>query len=80
MLPRLVAVAALFVGAALGFALSRHVEPSSAHLIFVPGVLLVGVVIGFVLGGRAARDAVEGQRRAEEAKAARKAAREAARS
>ena len=32
-------------------------EMSSAHLIFIPAVLLVGIVIGWVLGSRAARDA-----------------------
>ena len=32
-------------------------DMTSAHLIFIPGVLLVGIVIGWVLGSRAARDA-----------------------
>ena len=48
-----------------------------AHFIYIPGVLLLGVVIGYVLGGRAAEaargQAVEKDRR----KAARKARREA---
>ena len=30
---------------------------TSAHFIFIPTVLFVGVVIGWVLGTRAARDA-----------------------
>ena len=30
---------------------------TSAHFIFIPSVLLVGIVIGWILGGRAARDA-----------------------
>jgi hypothetical protein len=30
---------------------------TSAHFIFIPAVLLVGIVIGWVLGSRAARDA-----------------------
>ena len=30
---------------------------TSAHFIFIPSVLLVGIVIGWVLGARAARDA-----------------------
>ena len=30
---------------------------TSAHFIFIPAVLIVGVVIGWILGGRAARDA-----------------------
>jgi hypothetical protein len=29
--------------------------PSAAHVIFIPGVLLVGTVVGYVLGARAAR-------------------------
>jgi hypothetical protein len=31
--------------------------PSAAHLLFIPGVLLIGVVIGWILGSRAAADA-----------------------
>lgn len=30
---------------------------TSSHFIFIPAVLLVGIVIGWVLGSRAARDA-----------------------
>ncbi len=30
---------------------------TSAHLIFIPTVLFVGIVIGWILGSRAARDA-----------------------
>ena len=30
---------------------------TSAHFIFIPSVLLVGIVIGWILGSRAARDA-----------------------
>ena len=42
----------------------------STHFIFIPGVLLIGVVIGWVLGSRAARDAyaMELKRREERAK------------
>jgi hypothetical protein len=29
----------------------------SSHFIFIPGVLMVGVVIGWILGARAAKDA-----------------------
>ena len=32
-------------------------EITSAHFIFIPAVLLVGIVIGWVLGSRAAADA-----------------------
>jgi hypothetical protein len=30
---------------------------TSAHFIFIPAVLLIGIVIGWVLGSRAAADA-----------------------
>jgi hypothetical protein len=30
---------------------------TAGHFIFIPAVLLIGIVIGWVLGGRAARDA-----------------------
>ena len=30
---------------------------TSAHFIFIPSVLLLGIVIGWILGSRAARDA-----------------------
>jgi hypothetical protein len=29
----------------------------AGHFIFIPGVMLVGIVIGWILGSRAARDA-----------------------
>jgi len=32
-------------------------QMSSAHFIFIPSVLLVGIIIGWILGGRAAKDA-----------------------
>lgn len=31
--------------------------PTAAHFIYIPFVLLVGIVIGWVLGSRAAQDA-----------------------
>jgi hypothetical protein len=42
----------------------------STHFIFIPAVLLVGVIIGWILGSRAARDAfaAELKRREERAK------------
>jgi len=30
---------------------------TAGHFIFIPSVLLVGIIIGWILGGRAARDA-----------------------
>ena len=43
---------------------------TAGHFIFIPSVLLVGVVIGWILGSRAARDAyaAELRRRDEKAK------------
>lgn len=35
--------------------------PNAAHFIYIPGVLLVGVVIGWILGSRAAADAYAAQ-------------------
>lgn len=45
-------------------------EMSAAHFIYIPSVLLVGIVIGWVLASRAARDAyaAELKRREERAK------------
>jgi hypothetical protein len=42
---------------------------TAGHFIFIPSVLLIGVVIGWLLGSRAARDAfaVELKRREERA-------------
>ena len=42
---------------------------TAGHFIFIPSVLLVGIVIGWILGSRAARDAfaVELKRREERA-------------
>ena len=58
---------------------------TSAHLIFIPGVLIIGIAIGFVFGTRAAKDAYnlelrrqqereEAKRRREERRAAREKA------
>jgi hypothetical protein len=41
----------------------------SSHFIFIPGVLLVGVIIGWILGSRAARDAYAVELRRRERKA-----------
>lgn len=32
-------------------------EMTSAHFIFIPACILIGVIIGWILGSRAARDA-----------------------
>jgi hypothetical protein len=44
---------------------------TAGHFIFIPSVLLIGVVIGWVLGSRAARDAYSAELRRREEKAAR---------
>lgn len=37
--------------------------PGPEHLLFIPGVLFVGVTVGFLLGSRSARRELEEQRR-----------------
>ena len=46
---------------------------TSSHFIFIPAVLLIGIVIGWILGSRAARDAyaVELRKREERAQKSR---------
>lgn len=47
---------------------------TSAHILFIPGVLMVGTFIGFVLGARAAKNQIDFQaRRTAEREAARAA-------
>ena len=41
--------------------------PTAAHFLYIPGVLLVGVVIGWILGSRAAADAYAAQLRKQSA-------------
>jgi hypothetical protein len=43
-------------------------EMPSSHFIFIPSVLLIGIVIGWVLGSRAARDAYAAELRKREAR------------
>jgi len=33
--------------------------PTAEHIIYIPGVLLVGIVIGYTLGARAVRAEIE---------------------
>ena len=47
---------------------------TAGHFIFIPSVLLIGIVIGWVLGSRAARDAFAAEMRRRDEKAARVAA------
>lgn len=45
---------------------------TSAHVIFIPSVLLVGVVIGWILGSRAAQDAFASELKRREERARKK--------
>ena len=42
---------------------------TSGHFIFIPSLLFVGIVIGWILGSRAARDAYASELRKREEKA-----------
>jgi hypothetical protein len=44
----------------------------ATHFIFIPAVLLLGIVIGWVLGSRAAKDAYAAELRRREERAARR--------
>jgi len=46
-------------------------DMTAAHFIFIPATLLVGIVIGWILGSRAARDAYAAELRKREARARR---------
>lgn len=48
--------------------------PTAGHFIYIPVIMLVGVVIGWVLGSRAAADAIAMETRKREERAQRKAA------
>jgi len=41
---------------------------TAGHFIFIPTVLMIGVVIGWILGSRAARDAYAAELRRREAR------------
>jgi len=40
--------------------------PTASHFIFIPAVLLIGMVIGWILGSRAAQDAFASEMRKRE--------------
>jgi hypothetical protein len=44
---------------------------TSGHFIFIPSVLFVGIIIGWILGSRAARDAYASELRKREERASR---------
>ena len=50
-------------------------QMSAAHFVLIPGVLVIGIVIGWILGSRAAADAYQAELKRREERAARKAAR-----
>lgn len=50
---------------------------TSSHILFIPGVLLIGMFLGFILGARAARNQFDLQRKREEEREAARAARAA---
>ena len=37
--------------------------PGPEHFIFIPGVLLIGIVLGYILGTRSAKAEIERRRR-----------------
>ena len=39
---------------------------TAGHFIFIPAVLLIGIVVGWILGSRAATDAMRSQMKREE--------------
>jgi hypothetical protein len=48
--------------------------PTAAHFLYIPGVLLLGIILGWILGSRAAADAYAAQMRKTSAKANRDSA------
>lgn len=49
--------------------------PSAAHFIYIPAMLILGIVIGWILGSRAAADAYAAQLRRIQERGARDAKR-----
>ena len=37
--------------------------PGPEHFIFIPGILMIGIVLGYILGARSARAEIEKRRR-----------------
>ena len=42
--------------------------PTAAHFLYIPAILLIGIVIGWILGSRAAADAYAAQMRRQQQK------------
>jgi hypothetical protein len=53
--------------------------PPSSHFIYIPVMFVLGIVLGFILGSRATRDAIAFEQKKAEEREARKAARQAER-
>jgi hypothetical protein len=51
--------------------------PTSAHFIYIPAVLILGLVLGFIWGARLTREAIRLEQRGAEERAARQAKRAA---
>ena len=49
--------------------------PPVSHVIFIPAVLVMGIIIGWILGSRAAKDAYAAELKRRDERAQRKAAR-----
>ena len=54
--------------------------PPSSHFIYIPVIFILGIVIGFVLGAKATRDAIALEARKAAEREERKARRQAAQS
>ena len=37
--------------------------PGPEHFLFIPGMIMIGIVIGWILGGRAARAEIDKQKK-----------------
>jgi hypothetical protein len=48
---------------------------SAAHFVYIPAILIIGIVLGWILGTRAAADAYAAELKKREAREARRAAR-----
>lgn len=44
--------------------------PSAAHFLYIPAILILGIVVGWILGSRAAADAYASQLRKMQARTA----------
>jgi hypothetical protein len=38
-------------------------SPGPEHFIFIPGILMIGIVLGYILGARAARSEIDRKRK-----------------